>query len=217
MFRQIEQAALAAAGASPGTGGGIMSDPGTASGRAVISNVSRRGFIKGAGLVLAIQVLPPGVAHAFKAYPTGAEGMPNKTVTDPLVFVRMGADGTVTITAHRAEMGTGSRTSVPMILADEMEANWAKVRIVQAPGDEPRYGNQDTDGSRSLRHWFMPMRRAGGAARTMLEHAAAAKPTIARRIAHRRARDVAEHARMEAPVCSIGRPSSLTVRGLTAI
>ena len=62
-----------------------------------------------------------------------------------------------------------------MILADELEADWAKVRIVQAPGDEVRYGNQDTDGSRSTRHFFMPMRRCGAAARQMLESAAAAR------------------------------------------
>ena len=147
------------------------------SGRTVITNVSRRGFLKGAGsaagLVVAIQVFPSGVAHAFKAYPTGAEGMPHKTVADPLVFVKIGADGIVTLVSHRAEMGTGSRTNVPMVLADEMEANWSKVRIVQAPGDEPRYGNQDTDGSRSLRHFLQPMRQCGAAVRQMLEAAAA--------------------------------------------
>ena len=70
------------------------------------------------------------------------------------------------------EMGTGVRTSLPMIVADEMEADWARVRIVQAPGDEAKYGNQDTDGSRSVRHYLMPMREVGAAARAMLEAAA---------------------------------------------
>jgi isoquinoline 1-oxidoreductase subunit beta len=72
-------------------------------------------------------------------------------------------------------MGQGVRTGVPMILADEMEADWSKVRVVQAPGDEVRYGNQDTDGSRTTRHFFMPMRRCGASARQMLEAAAAAR------------------------------------------
>jgi isoquinoline 1-oxidoreductase beta subunit len=70
-------------------------------------------------------------------------------------------------------MGTGSRTSLPMIVADEMEADWARVKIRQAPGDEVKYGNQDTDGSRSTRHYLIPMRQVGAAARMMLEAAAA--------------------------------------------
>ncbi len=78
-------------------------------------------------------------------------------------------------TAHRAEMGTGSRTSLPMVLADEMGADWARVRIVQAPGDETLYGNQDTDGSRSMRHHIQSMRQMGAAVRTMLARAAAAQ------------------------------------------
>jgi isoquinoline 1-oxidoreductase subunit beta len=61
------------------------------------------------------------------------------------------------------------------VIADELEADWSRVRAAQAPGDEARYGNQDTDGSRSLRHFYMPMRRAGAAARAMLEQAAASR------------------------------------------
>ena len=87
--------------------------------------------------------------------------MPNGVVTDPHVFVSIAPDGTVTIVAHRSEMGTGSRTSLPMVIADEMEADWARVKIVQAPGDEPKYGNQDTDGSRSMRHHIQSMRQIG--------------------------------------------------------
>src|SRR3546814_19151103 len=70
-------------------------------------------------------------------------------------------------------MGTGVRTSIPMVVADEMEADWARVRIVQAEGDEKKYGNQDTDGSRSLRHHIQPARDIGAAVRRMLEPAAA--------------------------------------------
>src|SRR3546814_9102859 len=84
--------------------------------------------------------------------------MPNGVVNNPLVFVSIDRDGIVTIVAHRSEMGTGSRTSIPMIVADEMEADWSRVRIVQAEGDEKKYGNQDTDGSRSLRHHIQPAR-----------------------------------------------------------
>jgi isoquinoline 1-oxidoreductase beta subunit len=145
-----------------------------------IENVSRRNLLKGivsaGGLVLAAQVLPRDAladGGSVNAYKTGADGMPGGTVWDPHVFVSIAPDGTVTIVTHRSEMGTGSRTSLPMVVADEMEADWSRVRIVQAPGDEQKYGNQDTDGSRSIRHFVQPMRACGAAARQMLERAAA--------------------------------------------
>ncbi len=145
--------------------------------RVLIENVSRRSFLKGtawgAGFVVAAQFVPLKSAEAFKPYPTGGLDMPNGLVSEPHVFVSIDRDGTVTITAHRSEMGQGSRTSLPMVLADEMEADWARVTIVQAPGDEPKYGNQDTDGSRSLRHHVQPMRQIGASVRLMLERAAA--------------------------------------------
>jgi len=140
-----------------------------------ITNVSRRGLLKGmlatGGLVIAAQV--PGMRAAF-AYATGAAAMPHGVVTDPHVFVSIDPSGIVTIMAARAEMGTGAaRTVLPMIVADELEADWGRVRVKQAPGDETTYGNQDTDGSRSVRHFIQPMRQVGAAARQMLESAAA--------------------------------------------
>ena len=146
----------------------------SAVGQVLIQNVSRRSVLKGAaGLVVAMQVVPFGSAKAYEPYHHGGEGMPHGVVNDPHVFVSIDPDGTVTIVAHRSEMGTGSRTSIPMIIADEMEADWSRVKIVQAPGDEPKYGNQDTDGSRSLRHHIQPARDIGAAVRQMLEAAAA--------------------------------------------
>jgi isoquinoline 1-oxidoreductase beta subunit len=112
-----------------------------------------------------------GQAAEPKKY--GADGMPNGWVDNALVFVSLAADGTVSIVCHRSEMGQGVRTSMPMIVADELEANWARVKVIQATGDEKKYGNQDTDGSRSTRHFFMPMRTCGATARMMLESAAA--------------------------------------------
>jgi isoquinoline 1-oxidoreductase subunit beta len=145
--------------------------------RVILQNVSRRAFLKGTasgvGLVVAMQVVPFNSAGAFERYPTGGLDMPNGIITDPHVFVSIDPDGTVTIVAHRAEMGTGSRTSLPMVVAEELEADWARVKIVQAPGDEPKYGNQDTDGSRSMRHHIQPMRQIGASVRQMLERAAA--------------------------------------------
>lgn len=142
--------------------------------RIALQNVSRRGFLGGAaGLVVALQFLGDE-AGAYEPYPHGGQFMPHGVVNDPHVFVAIAPDGTVTLVAHRSEMGTGSRTSIPMIIADEMEADWSRVKIVQAPGDEPKYGNQDTDGSRSLRHHIQPARDIGAAVRRMLEQAAAA-------------------------------------------
>jgi len=146
----------------------------------VLENVSRRnalkGIVSGGGLILAAQFLPLEASangSEVNQYATGAGGMPGGAVWDPHVFVSIAKDGTVTIVTHRSEMGTGSRTSLPMVVADEMEADWAKVKIVQAPGNEAKYGNQDTDGSRSIRHFIQPKRACGAAARQMLEKAAA--------------------------------------------
>ncbi|MFL6532973.1 MAG: molybdopterin cofactor-binding domain-containing protein, partial [Pseudomonas sp.] len=105
----------------------------------------------------------------------GAEGMPHGAVDDPKIYVSIAADGSVTVICNRSEMGQGVRTSLSMVVADELDADWALVKVRQAPADEARFGNQDTDGSRSMRHWYEPMRRCGAAARTMLELAAAAQ------------------------------------------
>ena len=141
-----------------------------------IVNVSRRRFLQGSAagaLVLAVGLSPMRAFAQQQKY--GADAMPHGTVDDPHVFVAIAEDGTVTLTCHRAEMGQGVRTSIALVLADELEADWARVKVVQAWGDETRFGNQDTDGSRSLRHFFEPMRRCGAAARAMLEAAAAAR------------------------------------------
>ncbi len=140
-----------------------------------ISNISRRTFIQGfalSGLVLAVGM--PSSLLASEEAKFGRDAMPNGWSDNPLAFVSIAEDGTVTIVAHRSEMGQGVKTSLPMVVADEMEADWSRVKVVQAPGDEKKFGNQNTDGSRSMRHFFMPMRNVGAAARMMLETAAAA-------------------------------------------
>jgi len=146
------------------------------------TELSRRRFLKGSVGVLLLAVTAKGlVTAAWAADPSpafGADSMPGGTVDDPLVFVSIATDGTVTLVAHRAEMGTGVRTSLPMVVADEMEARWDRVKVVQAEANETRYGNQNVDGSRSMRHFLMPMRRVGAAARQMLEMAAAARWSV---------------------------------------
>jgi isoquinoline 1-oxidoreductase beta subunit len=150
----------------------MTSTPLAQAGEVVFSKVSRRGFLAGATTGFAIAAFA-GPATAFPRYPTGGEQMANGLVTDPLVFVEIDPDGTVTIVAHRSEMGTGSRTSLPMVLADEMGADWSRVKLRQAEGDELKYGNQDTDGSRSMRHHIQTMRQMGASVRHMLARTAA--------------------------------------------
>ena len=86
----------------------------------------------------------------------------------------------VKIVAHRSEMGTGCRTGLPMIVADELEADWARVQVIQALGD-PKYGSQDTDGSLLRARFLRYAAHAGATARTMLENAAATQMGRTRR------------------------------------
>ncbi len=141
----------------------------------VIENLSRRDVLKGAGattaLVLGARLAPHTLISGAKAAATSVR---------PNLFVSIDNTGAVTITCNRVEMGQGVRTGIPMILADELEADWNRVKIWQAPGDESKYDpagkdGQNTDGSRSTRHHLDIMRELGASARQVLEQAAAQK------------------------------------------
>lgn len=138
-----------------------------------VENVSRRGFLKGmlgaGALVLSAQILPE---RLFGANVNAGESGMSKAVLQPSVYLAIDTDGTVYIVCHRAEMGSGNRTGLPRIVADELDADWNRVKVVQAPGD-PKYGDQDTDGSHSVRDFFVPLREAGATGRLMLVRAAA--------------------------------------------
>jgi isoquinoline 1-oxidoreductase beta subunit len=155
----------------------IITNPGKLRGFArhtvKVENVSRRSILKGLGIAGSFVLAAPVMSRPAFAYETGAGKMPHGVVVDPRVFVAIAPDGTVTIIAHRSEMGTGVRTSLPLVVAEEMEADWKRVKVQQAHGDEVKFGNQDTDGSRSTRHYLIPMRQIGASARAMLENAAA--------------------------------------------
>jgi isoquinoline 1-oxidoreductase subunit beta len=133
----------------------------------VVTNLSRRDLLKGAattaGLVLGFHV-------GFRKLPF-AEAAETPTFA-PNAFLSIDETGLVTIVASRSEMGTGIKTDLPLVLADELEADLNQVKIIQAQGD-PKYGDQNTDGSRSTWQFFGPMRVAGATARQMLETAAA--------------------------------------------
>ena len=138
---------------------------------APVLNLSRRGMLAGiSGLVVALSL---AACRSAEAAGFGADGMPNGWRDDPKLFVAIADDGIVTITCQRSDMGQGVRTGWGIIIGDELEADWDKIRIVQADGNEGKYGNEDTDGSRSTRQLFMHMRHAGASARMMLVSAAA--------------------------------------------
>ncbi|MGB8456768.1 MAG: molybdopterin cofactor-binding domain-containing protein, partial [Candidatus Acidiferrum sp.] len=138
---------------------------------------SRRDFLKemlsAGAFVLGVSVMPE---QLFAAPRNGGAGDPfppkGEAPLRPSVYLAIDTDGTAYIVAHRSEMGNGVRTSLPRIVADELDADWARVKVVQAIGSE-KYGDQDTDGSHSVVSFFVPLREAGATARLMLVRAAA--------------------------------------------
>jgi isoquinoline 1-oxidoreductase subunit beta len=135
---------------------------------------SRRGFLKGmlgaGAFVLSVRWMPEEL-FAATADANAADAM-GKAALQPSVYLAIDTNGTAYVIAHRSEMGNGVRTSLPRIVADELDADWARVKVVQATGDE-KYGDQDTDGSHSVVSFFVPLREAGATARLMLVRAAA--------------------------------------------
>ncbi len=138
-----------------------------------IENVSRRRFLKGVfgtgALILSVRYIPPLWAQSQS---TDGQTGADRATLHPNIFVGIQQDGTVYIVAHRSEMGTVIRTSLPLVVADELDADWKRVKIDQAIGDK-RYGDQNTDGSQSVRRFYNTMRECGAAARWMLIQAAA--------------------------------------------
>ncbi len=134
-----------------------------------ITVINRRSFLGGlitaGAFVLGTRLLPSLVQGAAKT---------ESASWSPSIFLGLEPDGSVIIVAHRSEMGTGIRTALPAIVADEMDADWGRVRIEQALGNS-KYGSQNTDGSQSIRDFYDTMREAGATARQMLIAAAAAR------------------------------------------
>jgi len=133
-----------------------------------IRRVSRRGFLgsmmSAGALVLGSRVLSDDLLGATA----------DQAAWKPSVYLGLEPDGAVIIVAHRSEMGTGIRSVLPMCAADELEADWKRVRVEQAIGDK-KFGDQNTDGSCSIRDFIDTVRKQGATARLMLERAAAGK------------------------------------------
>src|SRR6267142_479680 len=143
-----------------------------------IENVSRRGFLKGVvgagAFVIGVRLMPMDLLASGDVSALDPASSMAKAPLHPSVYVAIDTDGTAYIIAHRSEMGNGVRTALPRIVADELDADWARVKVVQAIGDE-KYGDQDTDGSHSVRSFFDTLRESGATARLMLVRAAAAQ------------------------------------------
>ena len=138
------------------------------------ANIKRRGFLKisgmaGAGFSLAAY-LP---AQDLKAAEANSFGQ-----LELNAFVEVGTDGTISLYAHTPEKGQGIKTSLPMVIAEELGANWDDVTVIRAPMNEARYGQQRAGGSTSTPREFDPMRRAGAAARIMFVAAAAKRMSV---------------------------------------
>ena len=139
-------------------------------------NVSRRGFLKasataGGGLLLAFST-PQAIRFA------GAQGMSAPGDFAPNGFIRIDRDGRITLIVCQVEMGQGTYTSMPMLIAEELEVELSQIQVEHAPPSDSLYGNplvgfQVTGGSTSVRAFWKPLRQAGAAARMLLVEAAA--------------------------------------------
>jgi len=138
-----------------------------------LRHITRREFLKRTGQASGGLVLALSFTTACGPAGPGPAAKGAASVT-PNVYVNVRNDGMVEIYCHRSEMGQGIRTCLPQIIADEMEANWDRIELIQALGDK-KYGDQNTDGSTSIRNQFDLLRNAGATAREMLIAAAAAE------------------------------------------
>ena len=132
----------------------------------IVKNISRRNFIKGIGLASG------GLILACNTSPFGDNVAKELIEFNPNLFVQLNSDGSLILVASRSEMGNGVRTSLTSVIADEMDADWNRVTKKQATGDA-QFGDQNTDGSRSIRYLYETMRQMGATTKAILISAAA--------------------------------------------
>lgn len=145
------------------------------------ATLSRRDFLRtgaavGSGLIIAIHL--PGCAPRSRR----EEGGPVETPFAPNAFLKVGTDGSVIVVVGYSEMGQGVLTAVPQLVAEELDVEWERVRVEQAPAGDayfnPMFGMQGTGGSTTVRASWQPMREAGARARAMLMAAAATEWSV---------------------------------------
>src|SRR5713101_1463984 len=148
--------------------------------KASASNPSRREFLIGAAAVAGAFVLGTYIPFAKRAFAQEGGGVP-KGIFDPNVFLKIGADNTVTLISKHFEMGQGVTTGLATLVAEELDADWPMMRFEFAPSDPQLYHNllfgpvMATGGSTSMAEAWVQMRQVGAAARMMFIAAAAAK------------------------------------------
>ncbi len=136
-------------------------------------NEARRDFLKTSGATALV------IGFALPAVSGRALAAAAAPVFAPNAYLRITPDNRITVICGSAEMGQGVLTAIPMLLAEELDADWSRVRVEQAPVDKaynnPMFGMQATGGSTTVRAHWEPLRKAGAAAREMLVAAAAAQ------------------------------------------
>ena len=138
----------------------------------MITNVSRRDFIKASGALVLAVAFPPARGQSASL--------------EANAFVRIGPDNTVTVIVKHLEMGQGTYTGLPTLVAEELDADWSQIRVEGAPADAKRYNNlfwgeaQGTGGSTALANSYEQLRKAGASARLMLVVAAAERWNVPR-------------------------------------
>jgi isoquinoline 1-oxidoreductase beta subunit len=135
-----------------------------------MKRIDRRSFLKvsaagAGGVLIGLYVQPKAAAQG--------RGGPPPPLPDPHTYIKIAADGTVTIVAKNPELGQGIKTMLPMLIADELDADWKSVKIEQADFDDSKYAAQIAGGSTATPTNWLPMRQAGAAGRAMLITAAA--------------------------------------------
>ncbi|MEL7488333.1 MAG: molybdopterin cofactor-binding domain-containing protein, partial [Pseudomonadota bacterium] len=140
-----------------------------------IENVSRRDVLRAGGGVFVLATTLSACGQSETGVPEAIEPAAkalSKELEDLNLFVAINEEGAVRIMCHRAEMGQHARTGMARVIADELEADWDKIDVVQTEGTD-KFGDQNTDGSTTIRADFTRLRRIGASARSMLEQAAA--------------------------------------------
>jgi isoquinoline 1-oxidoreductase subunit beta len=139
-----------------------------------VRSLSRRQFLRLSGMAGGGLMLTVGLRPARAQLAAG-----DAAVFEPDAFVRIGTDDSILILSKGPEIGQGIKTVFPMIIAEELDANWSKVQIQQAPVKPEIYGSQGAGGSRSIPNNWDQLRRAGAVARVMLVSAAATRWAVA--------------------------------------